>query len=135
MTQIYCSPLLFSVSNKVVFFIPAPGSVRSLRVLNSVSTSLCEIMISWSKPDGGDEIKQYYIKWYKHGRYQLGGYKYVEHISKTINYSYTVTNLQFETQYKLFVVPTNSAGTGFYQSTVITTGTYYSVRILRPANK
>ena len=81
-------------------------------------------MVSWSKPLGGDKIDRYCFEWFQEDSDQRSGYKCVEHISGKINYTFTITNLQFETKYKFVAVAKNSAGYGPYKSAAITTGNY-----------
>ena len=95
-----------------------------LRVFSSVFNSSATIMVSWSKPLGGDKIDQYCFEWFQEDSDQRSGYKCVEHISGKINYTFTITNLQFETKYKFVAVAKNSAGYGPYKSAAITTGNY-----------
>ena len=81
-------------------------------------------MVLWNKPNGGDEIDQYYIAWRQLDRHHLSGYKYVKHKLGKINYTSTITNLLFGTRYKIWVVPKNSAGYGSDQTADFTTGSY-----------
>ena len=78
--------------------------------------------MSWSKPDGGNNIDRYYAEWYEHGKNQRVGYKDVEHILGNLNYNFTISNLLPGAKYKVWVVAENSGGYGFYQSADITTG-------------
>ena len=80
------------------------------------------MIVSWIKPDGGDEVDQYHIEWYQYNRYQSSGYKYVEHILGVVNYSFAIINLQSETKYNIWIAAKNSEGYGHYQSADITTG-------------
>ena len=96
------------------------GSVRSLRVLNKFFNASSEVEVSWSKPDGGDEIDQYYVEWYQ--KDQRIGYKYVKHLSNKLNYTFSITSLHLET-YKIWVCAENSVGYGSCQSATIATGT------------
>ena len=106
----------------------APGSVRLLQVSNLAFNVSDEILISWHKPDGGDTIDYYYIEWYEQDAYQRSGYIYVEHVSGQANYSSKITNLQYETKYKIWVVAKNSEGYGSYQSVDVITGSYFLVK-------
>ena len=103
-------------------FVTAPGSVRLLRVTNSISNSTNKVIVSWHKPDGGDDIDQYYIEWYQNGSEHRSGYRYVNHVSRKFNYTFAITNILSVTKYRVWVVAKNFEGYGSYQSANITTG-------------
>ena len=103
-----------------LFFISVPGKIRFLRLSNSVFDPSHQITISWSKPNAGDDVYQYYVDWYhQNGRQSV----YVDHIPGKIKYVYTITSLQFGTQYMVQIYAKNSEGYGIAQSAYILTGT------------
>ena len=109
-----------SISN---VFILVSESVLFLQVSNAVFKPSSEVTVSWSKPNGGDEIDQYHVKWYQQGKNQHIGYD-IEHEPGKINYSFTISNLRSGTQYIVLVAAKNSEGYGAYKSANIVTGTY-----------
>ena len=80
------------------------------------------MIVSWSKPNGGNEINQYYVQWYQTGKIQDSAYKYVEHIFGKVNYSFVITNLQSGIKYSVSIVAINIGGHGIYKSADIITG-------------
>ena len=108
-----------------MIFIPAPLHVQSLRVANSNLHPLSEVVVSWAKPNGGNEIESYNIVWYHfqlNGRQSLLGSKYYHHISNEINFTSTITNLQPGIQYEVKIRAVNSQSYSPYISTYIATG-------------
>ena len=99
-----------------------PGRVQLLRLSNTIFNSSNVVIVSWRKPDGGDEIDEYFAEWYQQGSDQRSGFKYVDHVSKRINYFFKVTDLQFKTKYIFWVYAKNSAGYGSFETAYITTG-------------
>ena len=81
-------------------------------------------MITWRKPDGGNEIDQYYISWnqLKHGRFESRGYSYIQHIPEKIHYNFTIAGIESGALYNIHVVAKNYAGQGNYLSNYVTTG-------------
>ena len=95
-----------------------------MRVLNSVSNATSDVIVSWKKPHGGDDINQYYIKWHQQGSNYRSGYKLIKHIVGKVNYTSTITNLQSGFEYEISVCAKSSAKDGIYQSKYITTGKF-----------
>ena len=93
-----------------------------MQVSNSVFNPEHEANVFWNKPDGGDYIDRYQIDWYQYGIYYRSGYKFVKHESHTINFTFTISNLQSGTKYKVVVFAQNSAGYGSYRPVYVTTG-------------
>ena len=116
-----CLNFCIIITSKITLCFLVPGSVRLLRVLNAVNSSN-EIFVFWNKPEGGDEIDQYYIEWYQNGRHSRSGYRYVKHKPKKMNYSFTISNLQPGAKYKLWIAAENSGGFGSFKTANVTTG-------------
>ena len=112
----------FSLNDNSIFFLLAPKSIQLFKVLNSGSKPSTEVVVSWSKPSGGDAIDRYYVAWYKQGG--KAGEISVEHQSRKADYQYIITNLQSGTNYQVRVYAMNSGGNGLAQSAHITTGNY-----------
>ena len=105
-------------------FILVPESVRHLQVSHSVFNSKSEATVYWREPIGGDDVNQYYIEWYQNGTDQQIEIKSVEHLAEKVNYTFTISNLQPATTYKVLIRGSNSAGNGSHQTTYITTSSY-----------
>ena len=125
-------------------FFTVPRRVRYLRVLNSVYNSTNSLVVSWNKPDGGDEIKHYLVTWYQQYTYQVpyrerywSSYQYriqtayrhlgsrrVAHNIEKRNFDFTIVNLPSETIFQVSIGATNSMGSSS-SSITIKTGRYF----------
>ena len=117
------------IKSLLIFSFPVSEGVRLLQVSNSALHSTNKAVVSWRKPDGGDDINQYYIEWYQDGSNQRSGERYVKHVSKKVNYTIAIANLQSATSYKVLVCVNNAAGNGSYQTAYVTTGSYELVQV------
>ena len=83
------------------------------------------LFVSWNKPDGGDDINRYLVRWYKYGgTFQFVGHKYVDHIREKITYIVNITNLQSGIKYQVQVRAENFEGYGPFREVDSKTGTY-----------
>jgi len=80
-----------------------------------------EIIVEWTRPEGGNVITQYFLQWKNGTTYHS---MYIIHNSGQSQYSYTITNLSPATTYNVRIRTINSAGSGSFTAyTTATTGT------------
>jgi len=81
-----------------------------------------EIVIDWTKPDGGDVIDLYHLQW-KHAN--MTEEVFIPHISGQNEYSYVIANLLPVTTYNIRLRANNAGGWGEFTNVIsITTGEF-----------